>query len=233
MADVEGLTKQVAQVSGTMIAVRKSAEDLATHFGWKPDTIMRRAEAALPAPFEQVLYFTLAREMEWRGFPETFRDILRYFAGSQDLSGDRLQDRHFSMAGKQISAQEAQQEVHLTTNAGERIVESVVLVMELANWAKGEGFAIPAKDLVRLVHAYGEHAEHILGMLGEQLEEIRDTFQWKKPLPAVMGMVVRRVAECAADADSATPVPNVASIEDVIALFRHTVPHEGWREEEE
>ena len=232
MADIEVLTRQVAQVSSTMIAVRKSAEDLATHFGWKPNTIMRRAQDALPAPFEQVLYFTLAREMEWRGFPETFRDILRYFAGSQELSGGRLEDRHFNMQGKQISAQEAEREVHLTTNAGERIVESVVLVMELANWAKAEGFAIPYKDLVRLVHAYGEHAEHILGMIGEQLEELRDAFQWKKPLPAVMGMVVHRVAECAADADSATGVPNVASLEDVIELFRRTVPREGWREEE-
>lgn len=224
-------TSQWARFDQMMESLDDSTEALAKHFGWKTTTITRRIQDALPARLEQAAYLTLSREMEWRGFPETFRDILRYFTGGVELSVDRLEDRHFNMRGKRISEEQARREGSLMTNTGERILESVALTMELSNWAKSEGYALPARDLTRLVHAYGEHAEYILGMIGEQLEEIRDAFKWKQPLPAVMSMVVRRVAECAADADGATSVPNVGCIDDVIALFRQDVPREGWRSE--
>ncbi len=214
-----------------MDSLDQSTENLAKHFGWKTTTVTRRVQDALPARLEQAVYLTLSREMEWRGFPETFRDILRYFTGGVELSVDQLEDRHFNMRGERISEEQARREGSLMTNTGERILESVALTMELSTWAKDEGYALQARDLVRLVHAYGDHAEDILGMIGESLEEIRDTFKWKQPLPAVMGMVVRRVAERAADADGTTGVPNVVCIDDVIMLFRQGVPSEGWRSE--
>lgn len=222
---------ELARFGQMMESLDQSIEELAKHFGWKTTTITRRVQDALPARLEQAVYLTLAREMEWRGFPETFRDMLRYFTGGVELSVDRLADRHFNMRGERISEDQARKEGSLMTNTGERILESVSLAMELSNWAKDEGYTLPARDIVRLVHAYGEQAENILGMIGESLEEIRDTFGWKKALPAVMGMVVRRVAECAADADGATSVPNAMCIDDIVALFRGGVPLSGWREE--
>ena len=208
-----------------------STEALAKHFGWKTQTITRRIQDALPVRLEQAVYLTLTREMEWHGFPETFREILRYFTGGVELSVDRLHDYHFNMNGERISEEQARTEGALTTNTGERILEAVALTMELSNWAKDEGYTLQARDLVRLVHAYGEHAEYILGMIGEALEEIRDRLRWKQPLPMVMGMVVRRVAQCAADADGMHSAPNVVCVDDVIALFHHGVPLEGWRSE--
>lgn len=214
----------------------RSCEELAQHFGWKTTTVARRIQEALPARLEQAVYLTLTREMEWRGFPETFRDILRYFTGGAELSIQQLQDRHFDMQGRRISEVQARESGSLMTNTGERILESVSMVMELSNWAKAEGYTLSSQDLARLVHAYGDQAEYILGMIGEHLEEIRDTFRWKQPLPVVMHIVVRRVARCAADADGTVAAPNVLSIEDVIALFRREIPviteYEEYEEKE-
>ena len=56
---------------------------LAPRLGWRPETLARRINAALPAPMEQMLYFRLSEGGAFR--PESVAKILRGIVGPRPL----------------------------------------------------------------------------------------------------------------------------------------------------
>lgn len=61
---------------------------LSTRWNWRPQTLIRRIESALPAPMEQQLYLTVANDFRIR--PESVAKLLRMFLGRNALTIDDL-----------------------------------------------------------------------------------------------------------------------------------------------
>lgn len=132
--------------SGALTPSNPSFARIVARFGWRPDTLTRRIEAALPAVVEQRLYLRIAETVRIR--PESFATILRTLLAP----GETLQDR--DMLDVSVGP-------NLKVNKFERIAELLVETLNVSH-VMAAYYGLSIGNAARLCRALGpDHVEPV------------------------------------------------------------------------
>ncbi len=178
---------------------------IAKQLGWRSETAIARVKKALPAPLEQGVFVSLVSEARLGMYPESFAEVLRFFAGKQELEEKDLED---------IIGPEGY--VH---NRFEEVVDDVAATMNILGKFDELGIrAMPsALTAARLVFAYGEEgAEGILELVENNLHSLMDSIGLKGVrIHPAMAIILNEIAATSAGANA----PNALSEEEIINLM--------------
>ncbi|TSC78138.1 MAG: hypothetical protein G01um101433_425 [Parcubacteria group bacterium Gr01-1014_33] len=196
-----------------------NVRSLSNRLGWKADTLIARVQKALPQKLEQDMFLHLT--VDWRVplHPETFRSIYLYFTNGQWLSNHDLEDRKLGE--------------NIYSNKGEKIIDQLSLTMNLLHWQKEQGYFIGWRTAAHLVQAYGEDAEDILSMIAESLDEIMEERRMKMSHRKAFAVIVKNVADIAANGSKNCALPNVSCVDDIITLLSSFASSSTWEHNEE
>lgn len=129
------------ELSSTNPHVRLAAKRL----NFKPETLIKRVQAAFPSPFEQRVYVVISRIWKRNAHPETIAACFRYFCSGQDLC---LAD--FRENGR-----------------GNTVLENTAQTLLLMS----RGFV--SKDVaMRFVERFGDRAEEVYNLIGDNLQTL-------------------------------------------------------------
>jgi hypothetical protein len=130
---------------------------IARHMYWRPDTLVRRVERALPAKMEQRLYLALAASV--RIYPESLAKILREIMGIRELT---VHDLVPVRVGKNLTADGF-------TPVVELLQETLWLVGRIG--LDYQGVSVGMVNAARIVRVYGQGGvESVIDSIAQKLE---------------------------------------------------------------
>ncbi len=157
-----------------LTVVNQTVVAIATQLRMKPEKLVARTQACLPAVVEQQFYLTIAGDVAIK--PETFAKVLRMFLGHQTLHAHDLEQRETSP--------------NLFVSKFDTVADFVVGVTELCNKEirSVTGFQISFNSAAKLMLEYGsvQNVEAMIDSILADMDEICEKLKIKNNDPAVI-----------------------------------------------
>ena len=199
-AVARALPALVSTATTALVPSNPRVQLAAKRLNWKPETLVRRIQEALPAVVEQQVYLRVAPSFGIQ--PESIAKLLRYHLGSQELQPHDLNDRP---AGNNLVNNKF-------TVAMEFLRETLNLVSHRSIYSQ---IGISMETAAQLVTAYGEDAPFIVESVVDSIGLIRERLGIRRLSDSrLISLVITFIAKRAADKTPVLDVMELFEIED-------------------
>jgi len=201
---------EVVLIPGEIVVSNPAVVEVAEFFNWKPITLVRRVNDALPAVIEQKLYLTVVKDYDSKMQPETFGRMLEYFTKGQNITEKNLESPENLLMDK---------------------ITGALSLFELVK--KETGGQIASRTVAKLVDAYGEKAEDVVDLVYGDIFLILERLGWNSVNPKKgASLILKYIAKNATDGNGSGRV-DVVNIDDICGVMPAGAAFEELQEDGE